>query len=501
MPAMVKVYNTALYERLSRDDGEDLDSGSILTQQQMLEDFCRSREDLIPVRHYSDDGYSGVTFNRPAFSEMLNDIEQGHIDCVIVKDLSRFGRDYMNMGNYLERVFPRLGIRFIAVNEKIDSLNGEYTMFLPLANLFNTQYTKDISQKVRSSIRTKQQSGCFTGAHAPYGYIKASTNHNHLVIDEVVAPIVKKIFQMYLSGTGKTAIASILNKEGISSPGVYKSSGKQIKDTQPVTPWSLFSVDKILKNPVYAGDMPVGKTTRNGVCGKKQLNPMSEWEIVKNTHAPIIDREIWNAAQKTLADRSKNVFRGFNSKGLFSGILFCSDCGSRMISVNVCNKRTYYCRRYKTCGSSACSSHHIDEAKLKEIVLKDINLQLQQIKNIEFILDKADRAESSKEESAILSKRLASLLTAKQKLYEDYKDNKIDIEKYRTCKIEIDDKVSTTRTRLSELLDISAKKSRWINTFKEKSSLTELTRTTLETTIERIIIGPSNTIEIWYKWK
>ena len=501
---MLKTYRTALYERLSHDDGTECESESILTQQQMLEDYCKTHEELIPVRHYTDDGYSGVSFERPSFQKMIGDIEQGFIDCVIVKDLSRFGRDYISMGNYLERIFPRLGIRFIAINDHIDNISGKYTMLLPIINLFNAQYSKDISQKVRSAIKTKQQSGCFTGAYAPFGYMKDDANRNHLVIDNEAAQVIKRIFDMYLSGMGKTAIASVLNSDSVLSPKAYRSHGSKagsVTGNGTMTPWNILTIDRILRNPVYAGDMPVSKTTRIGVCGKKRLNSQHDLEIIESTHEAIINREIWIDTQRLLADRYCNAFPSSESKALFSGMLFCGICGCRMTSVNVNNKRVYYCRRYKTSGASSCRSHHITENKLKEVVLEDINSQIRHIEGIESLFAEIEKNGAATDSSAKASNRLALLMSSKQKTYEDYKDGMIDIEAYLTAKAEIDEQISAARNTLSKILDMESKKSQWVDIFKTKRELSELDRTTLQTMVERIVIDGSESIEIWYKFK
>ena len=252
-------WNTAGYLRISREDGDRAESDSIVNQRKLLERYIGEHPELHLVSYYQDDGYTGTNFDRPAFRRMEADIAQGRIDCVLVKDLSRFGRDYIEMGRYLERVFPSQGVRFIAINDHVDSQQGRYDMLLPMKNLFNTQYARDISDKVRAAIRTKQQRGEFIGAFASYGYRKDPADHNHLVVDPAAAQVVQRIFDLFEQGHGKISIAKLLNAEGIPSPSEYKRilgeryhNGRKIDQT---TYWTYATVHRILQNQMYAGNM------------------------------------------------------------------------------------------------------------------------------------------------------------------------------------------------------------------------------------------------------
>ena len=213
----METWNTAGYLRLSREDGDKAESDSIANQRKLLEQYVEAHPEMHLEDFYQDDGYTGTSFDRPAFRRMEGDIEAGKINCVLVKALSRFGRDYIEMGRYLERVFPAQGVRFIAVNDHVDSQQGRYDMLLPMKNIFNTQYARDISDKVRSAIRTKQKRGEFVGAFPSYGYQKAPANHNRLIIDPAAAPVVRRIFDLFEQGWGKIRIAKQLNAEGITS--------------------------------------------------------------------------------------------------------------------------------------------------------------------------------------------------------------------------------------------------------------------------------------------
>lgn len=213
-----KYFRVAAYIRLSREDGDKAESDSVTNQKKLILDFLNGKEEFVIYDTYIDDGFSGTNFRRPAFTRLIRDIEEGYANCVIVKDLSRFGRDYIETGRYLERFFPEHGIRFISITDNIDSEKQIYDMLLPIRNIFNEQYARDISQKIHASLQTKQKAGEFIGAFAPYGYRKAPDNKNKLVVDEYAAEIVRKIFDLFLQGHGKIRIAGILNEEGILSP-------------------------------------------------------------------------------------------------------------------------------------------------------------------------------------------------------------------------------------------------------------------------------------------
>lgn len=485
----MKEYKTAMYERLSRDDGEDV-SESISTQKLMLEQYCNDTACLLPVKHYTDDGYTGVSFNRPAFREMYDDIINGFIDCVVVKDLSRFGRDYISMGEYLERIFPKLGIRFIATNDGIDSDQGEYSMMLPLANLFNSQYAKDISVKVRNAILIKQRAGCFTGAYAPYGYKKDGSDHNRLVVDEPSANVVKRIFQMYMSGMGKTAIASELNKAKVLAPKAYKNSSN--------APWSLYTVNRILADPIYHGNMPVGKTVRRGLHGNKHKNAASE--LVENTHEAIINDDIWLAVKNKLAENKRASYRrSSNSTALFSGIVYCAQCGGKMMPVNSHGKSVYFCRRYRTCGPAACGSQHISQETLYEIVLRDINAQLKQTVNIKEMCARAEseNAIAEQKKRKELASKINGLYSEKQRAYEKYKSGALEKNDYLNKKNDLDNIISACEKGRKE----GQKSMSWVKRFVNINELAQLEKSDVNSLIERIVVDRLGNIEIWYKWR
>lgn len=306
---MIHYYCTAAYIRLSREDGDKAESDSILNQKEMLKHYVENHGELILKDFYVDDGYSGTNFIRPGFQRMMRDVERGEIDCIVVKDLSRFGRDYIETGRYLERYFPEKGIRFIAVADQIDSLERAYNLFLPLKNILNEQYARDISEKVHVTMRTKQRMGQFIGAFAAYGYRKDPEDKNHLLIDEEAAPVVRRIFMEYAEGISIREIAERLNREKIPSPSAYKmqngqkfQNGKNISAEQP---WTYSGVCRILHSELYTGAMVQGKKEQYMHLRQRQRRP-EEWIVVKGTHEALISPDLWKMVQSKLLERAGN---------------------------------------------------------------------------------------------------------------------------------------------------------------------------------------------------
>lgn len=422
---MSRLYPTAIYIRLSREDGDKDESDSVSNQKKLLMAFVQSHEELLLYNMYTDDGYSGTTFRRPAFRQMLSDIEERKVTCVLVKDLSRFGRDYIESGRFLERYFPEKGVRFISVSDHIDSLRQSYDMLLPIRNVFNEQYARDISRKVHSALRAKQQCGEFIGAFASYGYRKSPGNKNRLLIDEYAASVVRRIFSLYLKGCGKQQIARILNAEGVLSPSEYKRAAG-LSYGSPATAghhtlWSYSTINHILHKEIYVGNMVQG-TKRQELRGKQRAVRRENWVVVPGTHPPIIDEETWNLTQALLksrvrspADNTGKTFlpgkpgvssREPSSPGRpdisarnpgapaspptenpFSGLLFCAGCGRPMVKTSWrhADGRPEYaftcgtCKRY---GRSACTPHTISARALTQVILFDLSRILSHCENL-----------------------------------------------------------------------------------------------------------------------
>lgn len=304
---MIHCYCTAAYIRLSREDGDKAESDSIVNQRSFLQAYLHQHTELVLKDFYVDDGYSGTNFLRPGFQRMMRDVEKGEVDCILVKDLSRFGRDYIETGRYLERYFPEKGVRFIAAADQIDSLERSYNLFLPLKNILNEQYARDISEKVHATMRSKQSQGRFIGAFAAYGYRKDAEDKNHLVVDEEAARVVRKIYRDYLEGKTIREITEELNGAGILSPSAYKrrcglpyQNGRSQEKDQL---WTYSSVCRILHSELYTGAMVQGKKEQY-MHRKPRQRPREEWIVVKGTHAPIIEREIWESVQTKMQERA-----------------------------------------------------------------------------------------------------------------------------------------------------------------------------------------------------
>lgn len=422
---MSRLYPTAIYIRLSREDGDKDESDSVSNQKKLLMAFVQSHEELLLYNIYTDDGYSGTTFRRPAFRQMLSDIEERKVTCVLVKDLSRFGRDYIESGRFLERYFPEKGVRFISVSDHIDSLRQSYDMLLPIRNVFNEQYARDISRKVHSALRAKQQCGEFIGAFASYGYRKSPGDKNRLLIDEYAASVVRRIFSLYLKGCGKQQIARILNAEGVLSPSEYKRAAG-LSYGSPATAghhtlWSYSTINHILHKEIYVGNMVQG-TKRQELRGKQRAVRRENWVIVPGTHPPIIDEETWNLTQTLLKNRVRSPadnagktflpgkpgvsFREPSSPGRpdistrnpgapaspptenpFSGLLFCAGCGRPMVKTSWrhADGRPEYAFTCGTCkrhGRGACTPHTISARTLTQVILSDLSRILSHCENL-----------------------------------------------------------------------------------------------------------------------
>lgn len=445
-------FEAAAYIRLSREDGDREESDSIGNQKKLLADFIDGQEDLRLYDFYVDDGFSGTSFDRPAFRRMLEDLEHGAVNCVVVKDLSRFGRDYIDTGRYLERYFPELGVRFISVSDGIDSLKHSYDMLLPIKNVFNEQYARDISGKIHATLSAKQKAGEFIGAFPSYGYRKSPSDKNRLVIDEYAAGVVRRIFSLYLQGYGKQRIAALLNEEGILCPAEYKKAvGLNYRNPNRLpgmAHWSYSTVNSILHREMYAGNMVQG-TKYQRMRGHQKSQPKDRWVVVENTHEPIIDKATWEKVQNLLHSRTGNTDFQTHANP-FAGLIRCGDCG-RSMAKNTWKRAdgttacALYCGTYRRHGSQYCSPHTVPLPVLEKIAADDLRMFLLYIREIsgrdpaEFIAAQsrkrsAARCSRSDSDSPASKKPLRQELdriqARKQSLYEDFRDTLISREEY-----------------------------------------------------------------------
>ena len=504
-----KLWRAAAYCRLSREDGDKLESDSIVNQQRIVEDFCRARPEFRLVASFADDGATGTNFDREQFRRMLAGIEAGEIDCVIVKDLSRFGRDYIDMGYYLERYFPEKGVRFIAVNDNVDSRNGPYDMLLPLKNVFNTQYARDISGKVRSAFKAKQRRGEFCGAFAAYGYCKDPENKNRLVVDPVAAEVVRRVFRMAADGVGQVKIAKALNDDAVPCPSEYKrlmgmkyNNGRRLRET---CYWTYSTVHKMLRSELYLGNMAANRSVRAAMHGKAKAADRSEWIVVEGTHEPIVSRELWDAVQAVIAKNARSVdFEG--RVALFAGFLRCGDCGRALTKTTWRGRTTYSCGSYHRYGFTACTSHYIRESDLCAIVLKDLNRVIAQAGDLRQLAEQGQMPSAQREdgEKRRLEAAIERLQRLKQNSYEDYRDGLLSREEFLRYRGDYDAQEAQLARQLAQIGERAAAETAprqsWTEALARTGTLTELDRATLAQTVEVIRVFEGRRVEIAYRF-
>jgi len=433
---IMHLFKAGLYVRLSREDGDKIESDSIANQKEFIERYVKNIENISIEEIYVDDGYTGTNFDRPDFKRMMEDIEAKKIDCVIVKDLSRFGRDYIDVGRYLEREFPKRHIRFIAINDGIDNLNQRYDISMPIKNIVNAQYAEDISKKVMASITMKQKSGQFIGAFASYGYAKDPNDKNKLIVDESAAMVVRRIYRMFIGGIGTQTIARNLNADGIPCPSVYKQmNGEKYHNANKLhetTYWTYSTVRNILKSRMYVGDMVQHKCNASRYNYDNRYVPESEWVVVENTHEPVITRETWETAQEMMKVKYKST--NLKSSHVFAGLLKCKECGRGMTKIRYKGVETLTCGSYKRLGSDVCTRHGILMTELEDIVLSSINEHITRLCNIEAAITKASsfnrRNNDIGKRIAVLSNNIEGVKLKKRNMYSDYQDKLLTREEY-----------------------------------------------------------------------
>ena len=504
------IWHTALYTRLSREDGDKPDSDSIINQTKLLENYIISHPDLTLTERYADDGFTGTNFNRPEFHRMIQDIERGKINCVLVKDLSRFGRDYIDVGRYLERWFPDHHVRFIAVGDSIDSETGPYDMLLPVKNIFNEQYARDISKKVCSAMHTKQSRGDFIGAFAPYGYQKDPQNHNKLIPDPPAAAVIQRVFDLYQQGTGQQKIAVLLNRDGIPCPSEYKKlRGQKYHNGQKLghtTYWTYSTIHRILSNQMYIGNMVQGRTPRQGMHGKAKKVDKSQWLVVPNTHEAIIPQDQWDKVQILLKKNTWTLsFDGSISP--FAGYLRCGDCGRAMCKTTDHVGGIYYsCGSYKRYGAAICTKHSISYKELEQVVLDDLNRIISAVQDLTALAEEARPREAERDLTAERDKltlALERIYRLKKSSYEDHQDGLLEKADYLRYKADYERQEAQLNSQLELLTpaEHSTKERPWIKSLLKHGKITQLDRATVAETIREIRVFEDHRIEITYSFE
>ena len=435
---------TALYERLSQEDKLEGESNSIANQKKILERYCREHG-ITAYRHYDeDDGYSGTNFNRPGFQRMLADIKAGKIKRVIVKDMSRFGRDYLQVGFYTDMLFPDFGVHFVAVNDGVDSTRGE-NEFTAIRNVFNEMYARDTSKKIRATWQSKGKSGEHLTTIPPYGYMKDPDNKKKWIIDEEAAAVVQQIFALCVSGMGPTQIAKWLEKHEIYNPTAYsQAKGRPVTNKPTANPykWTNETVSRTLERIEYLGHTVNFKTRKQSYKSKKKLwNDPSEWVIFENTQPPIVEESVFLIVQNIRRSRRRPTKMG--DMGIFSGLLYCAECGGKMYQCRATNfteeQKYFICSTYRK-GKDLCTTHSIKNVVLYEIVLKNLREAIDYVTEheAEFVQEAADSrlrerdAEFSRKRET-LSKaetRIAELDNLFKHLYEDNVTGKLSDERF-----------------------------------------------------------------------
>ena len=522
---MKKLYKVGIYCRLSVEDTANSakaknyipgdESVSIENQYEILSKFIMLNG-WVEVKTYRDDGYSGGNFRRPGFQKMLDDARNGLINLILVKDLSRLGRDFVEVGRYTDVVFPSLGCRFVSVLDCLDS-EGDNMDMLHFRSLMNDYHLKDLSNKIKSVLHAKKKNGQFTGAFAPYGYRKCEDDRHRLVIDEEAAAIVRRIFEMRRSGTAYGKIAATLNQEGILSPRWHWETHYGKGSCKYAKTWAYATIKNILKDKIYLGTLTQNRTgSRSYKDGTQIRKPETEWITHEDAHEAIISYEVWEAVQEiNRLAKLRNVDHAAPAPALFTSKLICADCGHPLVVNRETQRRkngtvkkytSYYCSRFATSGHSVCSWHRIYEITLKNLVLNEIKSHAKAVTVDEnSVLDKlkkqasaddAARRETTQQEIGRLRRRVQELEHMTAKLYEDKVSGAIS----GTTFSMLIEKSEQERIQKSEQLDLllaEADRARqdmedvqkWASVIRKYLDLQELDRETVEELIDHIEIG------------
>ena len=510
-----EAFATAIYARLSiENSGKDDDGASIENQVDACREYVSASEDLELYKIYEDNGWSGTNMNRPAWEEMMDDVRAGKVRAIVVRDLSRFGRNYLETGTYLEKVFPRLDVRFISVKEGFDTFKTDgtaETLMVPLQNLINDLYAKDISRKIHASFKVKREERTFRSGSVPYGY-KWDDGHTGYVIDEAHAVVVRRIFTDYLAGKGTTVIADELNGEGIASPRRVKSGTESI--------WRGRTIKDILLNPAYYGAIACGKTRSELYRNVPRSRvPKEEWLVFEGDHEAIVSKKDFEAASVLLSKASERWGKnrtGCPEKldaavGVLKGKVFCGDCGRAIAYFRTVPKKGSAYGRY-FCRSD--NRHNWGRVRLESTVLGiihehiDMAVQFEELllryRNSDYVL-KAERR--LKQDTYATLGRLEDAQKKRRRLYEDYAEGLLDAEEFKEAKDvfeqrvdELDRKYSLALAELKRFEDSISSKNRWIRLFRSIEKSDKLTREVADALIERVELFENDVVRVVFKF-
>ena len=517
---MGKVYQAAMYPRLSREDGDNVESESIVNQKDFIRNYVSKQDDIILIDYdYSDDGYTGGNFDRPGWNKLMKDIEDKKIDTIITKDLSRMGRDYISMGEYIERIFPEKGIRYIAINDDVDTLYETPGLdFLQFKLVFNDYYLKDTSKKIKKTMRSKKEQGQYTGWKGIYGYKRDPNDKHKLIVDEEVRNIVIRMFNLAKQGYGTRGIADIFTKEGIPNPSTYANLIRGTK-TQTSNFWCPRTIDELLQNPTYIGHLTQGRRKKVSYKSKKEIRvPKEDWIIIKNTHEPIIDEETFNTVQDLL-QKNKNDPQNKNDH-LLKGFLYCKECGHSIgINTSSDKKRKYCVCCYYTAHSKfgLCTPHSMNYDKLETAVLEELRKMCKEYIDVTTFESKVNEEKRKNNQQDKLKRELSKIdLKINQvnnyidKSYVDKMDGFITAEQYQRVTLKFKGELEELSSKKQELEkeisnigdeDIKKEAEMTVKQMKEFLSLKNPSRELLVNLIDKIVISEDKTVEINYKFR
>ena len=532
-PAVIKpvdkVYRAGLYARISVETERKREADTIGNQLQLLKDYVSEHSDLTVFDIYSDDDISGTDFIRPEFSRMMNDLRDGKIDCIIVKDLSRLGRNYLESGEYIEMVFPFFRCRFISVTDRFDTKYQQADISVQLKNMANEMYAKDISRKICSTMRTIQDQGKFAGSRAPYGYRLDPADKHHLIIDEETAPIVKQLFELLAEGNTVHFVATTMNANGIPSPGrLLYERGIASTDHFKNSKWYMQTVRRILQDEIYLGWMVSGKfRSTYHSTGKKgsQPVPREEWIVTKGTHEPIVTEELFNKVQEYFVRMKEEHGQTavYNSKSkkasIFKGHLRCGECGQAMFLRNKHShgKVTawYYCALHENYNSSYCVKKAVKKQDVEDIALKLIRTQIKLFTDAREMIIALNKKESSKTKHRIYSdqirnvkKQIEKYMSLKAFLYEDFANGVLSQSDYISMGQEYAQKADELRIFLAELEKEAQKYSQtyamngsWAQIIEQYQNAETLTEEMIDAFIDELILYNNGHVEVKFRFK
>lgn len=497
-------YQMAAYCRLSKEDGEKKNSESIENQIKLIEEYIRKSQDLTLADIYIDDGYSGLYFsNRPGFQKMMEDIRKGKIQGVITKDLSRLGREHIETSNYMERIFPSLGIRYIAILDGVDSISQDHEELAQFKTLFNDMYCRDISKKIRGALSAQKKCGRFMSGFAPYGYIKDPEEKHRFLVDEEAAQTVQRIFYMYLEGYSCNNIAKKLNQEGILTPSEYKRKVQKLKyvngqERGGEKRWAYPTVNMILKNRVYTGAMIQHKTEKISYKIKKcRYIPKEQQYLVEGMHEAIITTEVFEQVQQILKKKIRT-----KKRNPYAGILICADCGCCFQWVS--SKDGYECGTYHRRGNTICSSHFIKKEFLDRLIKREVERQVELMQIDKENLLKEEHPHKNKEQQIRrFRKELELVQDYQKKTYENYVKGLLDQEEYSIYKTEYESKEQELQSRIAkeEQIKPGKKEENEIEYLIKHGTLKEVTGKWNMEFIESIRIYKNKRIDLIFQYK